>query len=57
MTSKTSKPTTPVTKKANLENAKPDDGEGMAKYAVSPDTLTKEATLGAEDPADDKKDD
>lgn len=36
-------------KKANLAGAKPDDEEGMAKYAVSPDTLTKEATLGVED--------
>lgn len=52
MTSNKSKNTTDKPrqeKKASLDGAKPDDNEGMTKYAVSPDTLTKEATLGVED--------
>lgn len=37
-----------TTKTAAPDQALEDDSEGMAKYAVSPDTLTKEATVGAE---------
>lgn len=34
---------------------KSDDEGGMAKYAVSPEELTKEATVGAEAPVEKKE--